>query len=343
MTILQSELVIQKPATISNTSSNGGHRVYENVAVSASQNFFDHVFSTERASGSTRVRFGYCCNHNASKEAAYNFRIWIDNETAADDYVYFMSKAQGATNASITGSEQIFTVGNLKTDVAIGATAITITLPTTSAADTYARELTSAFVDGGTCRISTRVYPDSTSGNSEFFVLSAAPTVVGSDVTMTLPEPGLLAAYTVAAGARVSNVYEAGTVAASFDTASVTGTVTADTSTYPPLLDNEATIEETWTITFLSSTTFTCSGARIGAVASGVTTTNYAPTNSDVSKAYFTLESEMWGGTPVAGDKFVFTTRDSSKNIAVVRIVPVGAGVFGTNRCTLAMSCESAS
>jgi hypothetical protein len=342
MTILQSELVIQKPATVSSSDSNGGYRKYETVPVSSSQNFFDHVFSTERTAGSTTTRFGYCCNHNVSKETAQNFRVWVDNETDADDYVYFTEQSQGATNGDITGSEQIYTVANLKTDVAIGATVITVDLPDNSSADTYARDLTTAFVNGGTQRITSKAYPDSTSGNSEFFVLNAAPTVSGTEVTMTLAFPGLTSAYTVAAGSRVSNVFEGGSVVASFDTTSVTGSLTADTTTYPPLLNNDATIEETWTITFLSATAFSCSGARTGALVSGVITADYAPVNADVSKAYFTIESGMWGGTIVAGDQFKFTTRDSSVNMAFVRVVPAGAGVFGTNRCTIALSCESA-
>ena len=340
MAILQVDLVIDKPASISNASTNGGHRINTAIPVSAAENMFDHVFSTERAAGSTQVRFGYTCNHNTNQEVAQNVRIWIDNETAADDYVYMFARNQGDTNAQITGSEELFSVAPLKTNISAGATVLTMTFPTPSAADTYSRTLTGSMAGDKKIRITDKVYPDSVSGNTEFGTITGTPSVSGNDVTIALTT-ALVNAYTVAAGTRISKVLTVASISATFDTAGVTGAVTADTTTYPIDLENDAVIEETWTLTFLDATNFTCSGARKGAMAAGVTTTNYAPNNPDVSKPYFTINSAMWGGSPVAGNTFHFITRDSSVLIAFVRIVPVDAGIFNGNRCTVGITCES--
>jgi len=167
MAVLQSELVMYRSLTENDTSANGGHRSYNEIPRSSSQNLFGSVFEQERTDGSSTVRFAYTCNHNTSRASAQNMRIWVDNETTAEDYVYFVVKAQGNTAANITGSEQLYSVANLSTDASAGATTLIVTFPTPDAADTYSRTLTTSIGDTDLIRITNKLYPDSTTGTTE--------------------------------------------------------------------------------------------------------------------------------------------------------------------------------
>lgn len=341
MAVLQSELVIDKSTTVNDTSSNGGYRSYNEVARSSSQNFFPSVFEAMRTSGGSTLRFGYVCNQNLNMEAAQNTKIWVDNETDADDYVYFVVKDQGDTQADITGTEQLYSVANLSTDATAGDSVLVVTFPTTSSADTWNRALTSSIADGANIRVTNKQYPDSVSGTTEFKNVSGTPVVAGDQVTITLAT-ALENSYTVAEGARVSLVYEAGTIVATHEDPIITSAGgSMDLNAVALELDNKGTIEETWTITFQDANNFTVSGARTGAITSGSRGSDYAPTNPDSSTPYLTILSGSWGGAYVNGDMVVITTHDSSENCAFNRVVPPGSGVFGTNRCTIGISCES--
>ncbi len=161
-------------------------------------------------------------------------------------------------------------------------------------------------------------------------------------MTITVAET-LANDYTVASGARVSSIYEAGDIECTmtgWTETSASGTY--DESAHPPVLDNIGTIEQTWTLTFTDATHFSVSGDTVGSVGSGDTSTDFAPQNSDFSKPYFTLEAAGWGGTWTAGDTVVFTTHPAAIALWEKRVVPAGAASLSNNKITLVWPGESA-
>ena len=123
-------------------------------------------------------------------------------------------------------------------------------------------------------------------GNEEEFTPSAV-SVVGTQVTLTIPSPGLANGY--AAGATVFSVYypAAGELECTVDNWSE-NTDTYDESTYEVLGDNIGTDEQTWTIAKLTATTFSCTGDTLGLLAtSGSTASDYAPVKPGKLQALF--------------------------------------------------------
>lgn len=335
MTILQAELKLFKAETIVDGPTNGGYRSYDVVVTGQPQNNFPHVFSAGRAAGETKIRFNYPANHDTSKEEALNFSVWVDNETAGDDWVYFVPVDHGDTQADLTGSEQKYTVANLSTDITAGGYTVVVTVPDAS--------LTGAFVDGGKLRLTNKVYPDSVPGTVELLTITGTPVVATLQVTMTVVEQ-IANSYTVAEGTRASNVLVTSSVIAEAGAtvATTAGDGDFDDTTYPVVVENDATIEETWTLTFSDATNFSCSGARTGAVGSGTTGADFEPNNADVSKPYFSLPYLGFSGTWANNDTLVIPTTDSSVPIAQYRVVPASSDSLSGNRSTIGISCESA-
>lgn len=341
MTIGNAELPLMKALVVNNGSTNGGYRSYDEVITGQAQNQFPDVFIAERDSGSTVVRFAWLCNHSINRQIAQNMLAWLDNETDSDDYVYFCPVAQGTTQADLTGTEPLYTVAALKTDVSVGAQSIVVECPTPAAADVFSRNLTDAFVNGRKLMIIGKEYPTSVPGTVESNTIDGAPVVAGTEVTIPLLTP-LLNSYLVANDCRVATIYSAGTVIPTADAmtkSSPSGTL--NDSVIPPELENDGTIEETWTFTFNGVTTFTCSGARTGALPAGSTLSTYAPINPATGTPYFTILAGLWTGTWASTDHATLVTHDSSKQIAEVRVIPSGAGPMTNNRSTICIACES--
>lgn len=128
----------------------------------------------------------------------------------------------------------------------------------------------------------------------------------------------------------VNNSYGAGcvheseltTTSSSFTKNTTNGTY--DEELIPPILYNDGTEQDTWTITFASSTSFTCSGVGEGSVGSGVITSDFSPTNPNTGQPYFTIDKDGWGGSWEAGDTIQFTTSPSGLPVWWREIVPSG-------------------
>lgn len=334
MTILQSELKLFKARTIVDGPTNGGNRSYDEVESGVAQSNFPHVFQSQLTAGDTIIRFNYAANHSANNESAFNMRVWLDNPTPGGDYVYFVPVSHGDTQGDLTGSETKYVCAALQTDVSSGGSSIIVTCEHA--------DLTGSFVDTAEIRITDMEYPDSGTGNQEYHVINGTPSVNGAQVTMSIT--GTLAnSYTVAAGTRVSVIYKPGTVETSSDTYTKTTTSgTYDEATYPVVLTNVDTVEETWTVTFSDATTFTVAGSWIGSVGGGTTGSDFEPTNPDTGDPYFSLPSAGWGGTWANTETLSFKTYDSSVAVAQYEIVPAATSSLSGNRATIVMSCESA-
>lgn len=121
-----------------------------------------------------------------------------------------------------------------------------------------------------------------------------------------------------------------GNLVAAYDTYSKTSA----SGTFDPTkiaLSNQGTVEDTWTITFTSSTNFTCSGTLEGAVSAGSIGSQYAPNNPNISQPYFTIPSAAWGGTWTAGDSITFKTHGAAGAFWTKEIVPANTAAYNPN------------
>lgn len=331
MSISTSELKFYKAATVTDTTANGG-RISANAYTSGVvQNVFPNILSAERTAGSTKYRKIFCKVANDADETFYAPQFYLFAPTAGDDWVVFFAGTQTNTQADITGSERIYGAGSLASLVAAGSSTLIINVESTT--------ITGIIQAGDTLFITDKPTPTATTGNEETVVVNAISSVSGTQITLTTTT-ALTNGY--AAGSTVSSVYSTGEDIECYVNNWVeTGAFTYNESTYPVLCDNIGTIEQTWTITFTSSTVFTVSGNTVGSLASGNTTTNYAPSNPDFTKPYFTLVSTGWGGTPAAGNTLVFQTHPAAIPLWEKRVVPAGASSIAGNNVYLVWSGES--
>lgn len=330
MTILSSELKFYKSATVTDTAANGGRMSANLITSGVVQNVFPNVLSAERSTGSIKYRKLFFKVANDADETLYSPLLYLFAPTAGEDWVVFFEGTQTDIQSDITGSERIYGAGTLSSSVSAAGTVLVIDVEDSS--------ITGIIQAGDTLHITDKLSPSSTSGNEETVVVGSVDSVSGTEVTVTVTS-GLLNSY--AAGSSVSSVLRVGDLKCSVDNWVETGAFTYNESTYPVLCDNIGTIEQTWTLTFSSSTVFTVSGNTVGSVGSGNTTTDFSPTNTNFSKPYFTLEFEGWGGTPAAGNTLVFQTHPASVPLWEKRVVPAGCSSIAGNNVYLVAEGET--
>jgi len=85
-----------------------------------------------------------------------------------------------------------------------------------------------------------------------------------------------------------------------------------------------ATIEESWTITFTSSTEFICEGQHVGNVGTGNISSVFQPTNPTFNQPYFIINTDFWEGTFAANDTVTFTTLAAAKAVWLKLVIPPG-------------------
>jgi len=344
VTIVDSELTMLKSEVIDDTTANGG-RMDNNAAVTSGvlNNVWPSVFRAERLSGSTKYRKTFLKVANDDDDTLFNPQFWLDRRTPADDWVLFFAATHTDTQNDITGSEDCYGCSILQANVAAAAGSIVVTVEDATLATGAADEI---FRDGDTIRITNKDTPDSGTGTEELHVINGTPSVAGNDVTITLT--GTLANdYNTddnTYGTRVMSIMEPSDIEGSYDSFvdTTAGDGTYDDSTYPVLLDNIGTIEQTVTITFTGATTFTAASNVAGVTLSGGgTTVDYSPDNSDVSKPYFTLEKDGFSDTWASGDTIVFHTYPAAQGIWQKRVVPVAASSLTGNRAVVVFSGEA--
>jgi hypothetical protein len=334
MAILDSELKVYKSIAVDDTSSNGGRLSSNLVTSGVVQNVFPHALKAERDAGSTKYRKTFIKVANDADETLLSAQVWLDKPTAADDWAVFWFTTQRSVQSDITGSERKYGCANLSTDAVATSSTLIVTVEDST--------LTSIYQSGDTIRVTNKLTPTSGTGNEEFLVISGAPSVVGTEITITTTTP-LANGYTVASGSRVMSVYEAGNVECTTTNWVETSSAgTYDEVGYPIVNDNIGTVEQTWTLTFSDAANFTCSGDTVGAVGSGMISSNFSPNNPTFSKPYLNLLSAGFGGTWATGDTIVFQTHPAAVPIWEKRVVPAGAGSLSSNSIVIAFSGESA-
>jgi len=342
--MLNTDLKIYLPETVNDLATNGG-RMSTNLVVSGVvQNVWPHVPRAERTSGSKKYRKLFCKVADDADGTLIAPQYWLDDVTAGDDWFTMFAGTMTDMLAAVTGWEtgadtkRKYGVARLKTDAAAGSSTIVLQLESATlgtGSDIIA-------VAGDTIRITDKLDPTAVTGNEEFLIISSV-SVVDTEMTI-VTTTALVNTYTTLALSRVSTVYEPGDVAASSGVPVVTSAAgTVDNASYPPLLDNIGTIEQTVTLTFADASNFTAISDVAGVtLTSGNITTLYAPSNPGFTKPYFQLEVGFFGGTFTAGDTVVIAFHPAAIAVWEKRVVPAGAASQSNNKITLVMAGESA-
>ncbi|MDH5637428.1 MAG: hypothetical protein OEZ04_02945 [Nitrospinota bacterium] len=332
MPIQSSEIIWKKPDEDSDTTTNGGRITAVASPSDTANNDFPDVSQAELTSGLTRYRKRFVKVANDADLVAQQMRLYIRTHTAAAEAVTFFPGAQRDTQNDITGAERQYGAGQLAADVA--AAAIVITVNTEGAALDY-------FKDGDTIMISDKTSVFDTGNNREEAVISGAPSYAGDQATITLTaglKNGYLAADTV-----VASIYSAGDVKALADNYSVSSAAgTYDDAGNPVIVDHIGSVEQTWTATFTSATAFDVVGDTVGSVGSGAVSGDFAPTNADEGKPYFTIPSAGWGGTWAVGETFTFQTHPCAVPVWYKHTIPPGCAAFSANKAWTGVMLQSA-
>lgn len=331
MSILYTEVVWRKSKVINNGPSNGGYMSAVAIASGVKNAVFPDVQQSERTSGLTRYRKVFIHIANDADLALLNPSIFVETYTPGDDRITFFPGSQTDTQSSITGSERQYGAGKLNADIAANATTITV-LVEAAAAD--------IFKNGDKIRISDKTSVDDGSGKAEYATINGVPTYVGNVCTITLSS-GVSNSY-LASNTKVASVYSPGDIQAGYSNFTRTSAAgTYNIASNPIRGDHIGTVQQNWTVTFTSSTAFSCVGDTLGSVGSGNIASDFQPVNTDFSKPYFILPSAGFGGTYQAGDTITFTTTPASVALWYRQTVPAGANSLSGSKFIIAVSGES--
>lgn len=336
MPILDSEIVWRPAALVSDTTpaQNGGRMAFSQLVSGVKNNLFPDVSQSERTAGATKWRKAFIHVNSAQDTALLNVRLFLDALTPAGDYVVFQPGTQTDTEDQIAGRP--YGIGTLYAAVAVGASQMQVVCENNTEYATL-----QPFRVGDRLRIADRPSTGG-SGNEEWVTISAV--TYGADYATIDFSPALVNGYGTA-NTLVSSVYELSSVVGSVSGVTVTSTAgTLDSATVGNLVaHNKGAVNETWTLTFTSDSTFTVSGNTVGTLASpGSISADYAPLNPATGTPYFTIKHTAWGGSFSAGDTVSFTTHPAAIPIWYRRKVPAGTFSLANDFCSLAIHGESA-
>jgi len=325
-TILANELKNYKSAVVSDAATNGGRMSGTNEITSAlKNNLWPDVDEDERAAGSTKYRKTFFKNANDADETFTGSKIHMTEVTSGDDIATIFEGTQSDTQADISSPRE-YGVGTLKTNVLAGAASFVITAEDTGLA---------LFATSDTVWLSD--------GTNKEYHTNVTVGVSGADYTITLDGADvLLNNYLVATPTYGASVIDSGDIETSYDNwVETSGSGTYDETTYPPVSDNIGTVDDIWTITFSDATNYTCVGTSEGSVGSGAITGDFAPSNANFTKPFFTLRASGFGGTWAVGDTIVFQTHPAAIPIWQKRAIPIGATSVSNNDYTVRLKGET--
>lgn len=320
MAVESSEVKLYRAAVNSDAGTNGGAISATEIVTNVLNNLFPNVSEAERTAGLTRYRKAFVRVEDPDDSDFDSVLLWIDEASAADDYFFLRPGTDTDTQADI--SSETDWVGTGEIDTFTSSTEIAVEFP--SAAGVH---------DGDTIRL------DDGAGTVEFATVSGAPSWAGLVATITLASALV---NTFSAGDKVSVCVDLGDLATAFGSwvETCAGDGAYDEAGNPLTLYDIGTISESWTLTFSSPTAFSVSGAAVGSVGSGNTSTDFQPANG--GSYYFKLAAAGWSGTWASGDTVTFTTTHCGAAFWVKEVVPAGAAAYSGNSVTIAGKGESA-
>ena len=332
--ISKADVVLAKSAVVAAGATNGGRMAKTVVGGGVVDSLFPSASTDERTAGSTTYRKGFHHNRNAADETAYNFKAYLENYTPGGDEIVFFAATQTDVQGDITGSEDLFGVGQLNADITPGDESIAVSV--------HDWANLKIFRAGVLLRISDKA-TISDPGNTEFVEVHASDPITAAGNVVTIPLASPVGGSYSAANTRVASVMQVGHLTPAVDGWSETaaGTGTYDESTYPVGVSNQGTVEQSITVTFTSATEFDVTSDVLGALGSGDTSTDFEPTNADFSAPYFTLLADGWAGVWQAGDTVVFDTHPAAAPLWFMRDIPAATGAQSGNKAVVAWRADS--
>ncbi|MDI6750484.1 MAG: hypothetical protein QMD73_09945 [Rhodocyclaceae bacterium] len=336
MPILDNEIVWRPAALMSDvTPAQNGGRMAGSILVSGvKNNLFPDVSQSERLAGNTKWRKAFIHVNSVQDTALLNVRLFLDSLTPAGDFVVFQPGTQTDTEDQIAGRP--YGIGTLYAPIVGGATQLQVACEHNAGYATL-----QPFRVGDRLRVADRPSTGG-AGNEEWVTVSAVS--YGTDFATVDVTPALVNSYATS-NTLVSSVLELPSVAAGVTGVSVTSVGGSfDSATVGNLVaHNKGAVEENWTLTFTSPTTFTVSGNTVGSLASpGSISADYAPLNPATGTPYFTIKAIAWAGTFQANDTVSFATHPAAIPIWYRRQVPPGTFSLANDFCSLAIHGESA-
>ena len=336
MPILDNEIVWRPAALMSDVTpaQNGGRMSFSQLVSGVKNNLFPDVSQSERLAGAVKWRKAFIHVNSAQDTALLNVRLFLDSLTPAGDFVVFQPGTQTDTEDQIAGRP--YGIGTLYAPVVGGATQIQVACEHNAEYATL-----QPLRVGDVVRVSDRpstggagneewVTVSGVSYGTDFATVDVSPALANSYATSNTLVSGVLELPSAVAGVTGVSVISAG---GSFDSATV-GNLVAH---------NKGAVEENWTLTFTSTTTFTVSGNTVGTLASpGSVSADYAPLNPATGTPYFTIKAIAWGGTFQTNDTVTFATQPAAIPIWYRRQVPAGTFSLANDYTSLAIHGESA-
>ena len=329
MAIITAEIKRYRAAVNNDTTSNGG-RMSTNLITSGVRNsVFPNVSESERTAGITRWRKIFIKVANDDDLTLYNSKVYLKSITGAADYVTICEGNDNNVYSDLS-SPRMYGCGVLTTDIAVSDTEITLLVEDTSMSIFNTASADNViWIGNGT--------------TSEYFE-NVTAVKTDDSFTLTLNAGDVLANIYSTSNTIVASCIDAGDIACSFDSVSVTSTAgTFDDTAYPILLDNIGTVYDSWTLAFTSASVYTITGASEALLASGGNiSTPASPINSSFAKKYFTISSGAFGGTYEIGDTITFKTYPATIPLWHKEVVPAGAASYSNNTWTETCIGESA-
>lgn len=341
MSIIASELKWYKSETVTDTTANGGKMSTVEVVDGVKNNILPDVSQAERLSGfslltyNARFRKIFAKLENAiayptTLEVLVNPVFHMKTFTPGEDWVEIFEGTQTDTQNDITDTEERYGAGALTSDITAGATTFDMTLEDATQV-IYTATGNSVYIGNGINQEYHHDVDASKTGSVVTFTLDTGD-MVANNYTATTPT--LVATVIYGSPASLTPTFE------TITTDSAAGTY--DDTTHPPVGNNIATVEDTYTIEFTSTTAFTVTNTNSDDLGTGNITTDLQPTNSVESLPYFTLKWEGWSGPFVALETFTLTTHPASKGIWVRQSVPAGSNSFSGDNFYIRFGGESA-
>lgn len=327
MPISANDIVWRPSKLTSNTTpaqNGGGCDFAQIITTNVKNNVFPDVTQADRLAGSDKYRKLFLHVKSNDNLQLVNGKVFIDAFTAGGDAVLLYS----TTNSSVeTGvGTHAHGIGTLKDDVAAGVTSLNITVENP---DLYSTVNPFQTDDWLYVR----------SGSTEDFATITGRTVnVDGSETITF-SPALTNAYVAGSTLVSSAIFKhVSATLGTYTTNSPLGVVNAA----PIVLNNRGAIDETWTLTFTSASTYTVAGATVGSLGTGSTASSFDAVNSTASANYFSIPVTCFTGqTFQTGDTFVFDTVSATIPVWIRRKVPVGTAAFINNAIALGVIGES--
>ena len=332
MSIERTDIKYYKSLTYNDTVSNGGRRSNTLLLSGSSNQMFPVITSAERAAGSLKYRKIFVQIESVQNLPLIDPKIYIENPTPAQDMVFFFPGTKSDIQSGITGTERKYGCGVLETSVVAGGTTLVVQTESSTV---------DIFQDGDLVRISNKSNIDDTTAQvtEEVVLVTGTPLRQGSIIT--IPIAPLTFDYTSGIS-RVSSVYQPGTLAPSIENLLVTSSSGIyNSSDHPISLYSKATIDQTWTVRFLSASQVSVTGDSVGALGTFSATSDIAPINPQTSSPYFRIPVTGLSGSFTLNDLISFKSNSQSVGLWFQRIVPAGTASFTGNKFVVVVEGES--